>query len=579
MEKFLHATLFFVILISFTASAQNVGIGISNPNASAKLDISSTDHGLLIPRMTTSNINLIVSPAKGLLVYDSTLNQLMVNIGTPVVPNWQTAVIFNGWNLTGNSGTGPAGQFVGTTDTSALYFRANNIQIGELHPGTGNIFLGLRAGQNTAAAFGGRGNVGIGTDALTLNLGGNQLTALGDSALYNNGQHHKFTVDGGVSNTAIGYQSMFSNASGAYNSAIGVASLYSNTTGLYNVADGMNALYHNQEGGQNTAIGAFSLFQNQGSYNTAIGYTALLSNANGQDNTAIGAYALTSNTNGQENTVTGKFGLYSNSSGNGNTSDGVNSLYTNTNGIENTAVGENAAYYNDGGSYNTAVGTNSLHNTTNSQFNTALGYNAGSSYDMGYNNTILGANCDINAFGLFNCIAIGQAVTCDGSSEARIGNSATVSIGGYADWSNISDGRYKKDLREDVIGLNFIMKLRPVTYYLDATGLSNKLNEGHGKELNAFAKQAISEKERMRLSGFVAQEVETAAKETNYDFSGVDKPNNENGLYALRYSNFVVPLVKAVQELNTTINKQQAIIEDLQKRLQLLEEAKKVAVQ
>ncbi len=35
----------------------------------------------------------------------------------------------------------------------------------------------------------------------------------------------------------------------------------------------------------------------------------------------------------------------------------------------------------------------------------------------------------------------------------------------------------------------------------------------------------------------------------NYDFSGVDAPKNQNDLYGLRYDEFVVPLVKAVQEL------------------------------
>ena len=50
------------------------------------------------------------------------------------------------------------------------------------------------------------------------------------------------------------------------------------------------------------------------------------------------------------------------------------------------------------------------------------------------------------------------------------------------------------------------------------------------------------------MTGFIAQEVEKAAHEVNYNFSGVGKPKDENGIYSLRYSEFVVPLVKAVQE-------------------------------
>jgi hypothetical protein len=55
---------------------------------------------------------------------------------------------------------------------------------------------------------------------------------------------------------------------------------------------------------------------------------------------------------------------------------------------------------------------------------------------------------------------------------------------------------------------------------------------------------------RERQSGFIAQEVEKAANEMGFVFSGIDKPQNENGLYGLRYAEFVVPLVKAVQELS-----------------------------
>ena len=51
-------------------------------------------------------------------------------------------------------------------------------------------------------------------------------------------------------------------------------------------------------------------------------------------------------------------------------------------------------------------------------------------------------------------------------------------------------------------------------------------------------------------TGFIAQEVEAAANKLNYDFDGVDKPQTKDGVYGLRYGEFVVPLVKAVQELS-----------------------------
>src|ERR1043165_6327152 len=61
---------------SFITHAQsgNVGIGTSVPAVSAKLDIASTSQGLLVPRMSTTQRTTISSPAKGLMVYDSTAN-------------------------------------------------------------------------------------------------------------------------------------------------------------------------------------------------------------------------------------------------------------------------------------------------------------------------------------------------------------------------------------------------------------------------------------------------------------------------------------------------------------------------
>ena len=72
--------------------------------------------------------------------------------------------------------------------------------------------------------------------------------------------------------------------------------------------------------------------------------------------------------------------------------------------------------------------------------------------------------------------------------------------------------------------------------------------------------QPAREKEQLVQSGFIAQEVEAAAKSLGYNFSGIDRPRNEKDLYGLRYAEFVVPLVKAMQE-------QQALIAALQKQV------------
>lgn len=68
-----------VSLFSAKITGQNIGINEdgSTPNSSAILDIKANNKGLLIPRLTTSQRNAISSPAEGLLVYDTQLDQVM----------------------------------------------------------------------------------------------------------------------------------------------------------------------------------------------------------------------------------------------------------------------------------------------------------------------------------------------------------------------------------------------------------------------------------------------------------------------------------------------------------------------
>ena len=549
-----------LICMCCTLYAQNVGIGIAAPNASAQLDISSTGRGLLIPRMTSTVITAISNPAKGLMVYDSVKGQLMVNMGTAAVPNWQTVVANSGWGLNGNSGTNPAVNFIGTTDNQPLFFRLNNKWSGILDSASGTTYLGYGAGNNFVPGAG-TFNTAIGFKSLYSDGSGTANTAIGGSALFSNAN--------GSNNTAAGYYALYANTSGYSNTAIGTYSLSYNTTGLGNTATGYQALSSNTSGDVNTAIGDNALvFNSSGSYNTAIGNSALGNNATGVSNTAIGNNSLFRSTTGIYNTSTGMNALFYNDAGNYNTANGFESLH-----------------YNSEGSANTAVGYDALYATTNSFYNTAVGYNSGHYYDNGYNNVFLGANTDVNQPGLYNVIAIGQGTMCTASSQVTVGNGATNSYRAYANWSNISDGRYKKNVRENVPGLDFINKLRPVTYSLDASALdaflhtsnqqmpsvNNSTRTSADNIAKAVYNKSLQEKESIVYTGFVAQEVESTAKALGFNFSGIDAPKNEKDVYGLRYAEFVVPLVKAVQEQQAIIQKQQDLINNLEKRLQVIE--------
>ena len=87
-------------------SQNNVGVGTVSPDASAVLDVSATDKGILIPRMGTLQRLAIANPANGLLVYDIDFSCFFYNSGIPTVPNWISMCNGSG----GSTGiTGPTG--------------------------------------------------------------------------------------------------------------------------------------------------------------------------------------------------------------------------------------------------------------------------------------------------------------------------------------------------------------------------------------------------------------------------------------------------------------------------------------
>ncbi|SFP67410.1 tail fiber domain-containing protein [Parafilimonas terrae] len=318
-------------------------------------------------------------------------------------------------------------------------------------------------------------------------------------------------------------------------------------------------------------VALISADNNNGS--VSLGQDALSSNTGGS-NTAIGYQALYANTTGGSNTATGLQALYSNSTGVYNAAFGGQCMFDNTTGSQNLAIGIQALALNTTGSNNAATGIVTLYSNTTGSQNTANGAFALYTNKSGNNNTALGIGADVTDTSLQNTTAIGAFALADASNKVRIGNTSVSSIGGQVGWTTFSDGRYKKNIKEDVKGLAFINALRPVTYTLDMRSINNYYNKNrqkindtariHLKQITADDETAGS---KIIHTGLIAQEVETAAKKLNYDFDGVDKPQTDNGVYGLRYSEFVVPLIKAVQELSKSNNDKDAEIDSLKAQM------------
>ncbi|MDP3024507.1 MAG: tail fiber domain-containing protein [candidate division Zixibacteria bacterium] len=275
--------------------------------------------------------------------------------------------------------------------------------------------------------------------------------------------------------------------------------------------------------------------------NTGVGVSALQALTTGYFNTAVGTDALRFNSTGYYNTAVGQRALFYNTTGYSNTAVGPSTLISNTTGNSNTAMGQNALFWNSTGYSNTAMGLDALGSNTTGGSNTAMGRNALTTNTTGGGNTAIGYLADVWTGGLTNATAIGWGATVDASNKVRIGNTWVTSIGGAVGWSVFSDGRLKTNVRKSPLGLDFILKLNPITY--------NSLAQGQ---------------EGITYTGLIAQEVEKVLQELGADFSGLDKPKNKDGFYQLRYAEFVMPLIKAMQELNARNEKLEARLAELE---------------
>ena len=233
----------------------------------------------------------------------------------------------------------------------------------------------------------------------------------------------------------------------------------------------------------------------------------------------------------------------------GNTFWGYQTGNVTTNGAFNAGIGYQALFSNTSGAYNAAIGNNSLRSNT-----------------TGNHNTGLGNFTDVSTGNLSNATAIGSGAIVNASNKVRIGNGGVFAIEGAAPYSQVSDARFKYNIKSDVPGLDFIKKLNPVTYYMDAEKLETFTKTGVLQDNRDGLASFDSQKENQELhTGFLAQDIEKAAASLGYKFDGVHVPENDKDYYSVAYSQFIMPLVKGMQE-------QQKMIESQNKKLQIQEE-------
>lgn len=438
---------------------------------------------------------------------------------------------------------GTANLFIGENAGQSNLTGVNNtflgVSAGISNTSNNNTFIGSQAGNKNDD---GTGNTFIGVNTGFNNIAASNNTFIGFQAGLTNG-----ILGGGASNTFIGALAGLSNRAGHSNTFIGFEAGNKNVSGVLNTFIGFNAGAENTTANQNVFIGTSTGGKNtMGSVNTFIGYSTGAENTTAQANVFIGAEA------GMNCTENGDGGALTSASG--NTMVGYQAGINTILGTQNVFLGAGSGTGNTDGDSNVFVGYRTGETAANGSFQTFVGHNV---------NALVGVSTE-------NSFAVGQNTMVTAPNAGILGNVSTQKVGSTVNWSSISDGRFKKKIKEDVKGLDFILQLRPVTYQIQAEKLYHftkndqvataRASSSHTplvNETSAILKKALAEKSKITYSGFVAQEVEKAAKKAGFNFSGVVKPSNAKDPYGIRYAEFTVPLVKATQE-------QQSIIEDLQ---------------
>jgi hypothetical protein len=288
------------------------------------------------------------------------------------------------------------------------------------------------------------------------------------------------------------------------------------------------------------------------------------------------------------NTRTGHTALYSNTTGNYNTASGYATLQNNTTGSFNTASGYGALQNNTTGSYNTASGIGTLYSNATGSYNTASGHAALQNNITGDQNTASGHAALYNNTTFINVSGLGYNSQVTGDNQVQLGD-ANTTVFVYGTVQNRSDLRDKTAVAPTSLGLDFVLRLKPIQWRWDmredyrepmpefeskiegspeTASIKDKKEAAKAKVESAAKREQWLEKNKIsnlksdgskarkrKHFGFGAQDVKKTIEELGVDFGGLQDHSVDGGeaVMSLGYDEFIAPVVKAIQEQHEII--------------------------
>ena len=424
----------------------SAGIGTTDPHPSSVLDMVSTSKGVLVPRMTKVQRDAIVSPATGLLIYQTNVNagfffyngsswtaistqdankdlsNLIAPTAVPVIiqPNADNSIDLGSTGFSwkdlyvdgiGYLNTAKVGNYVGTPQAGMIRYNGVDFQ-----GYNGISWLKLN---NDVGGGGGGANTDLSNLTTTaINVGllpnSNNVYDLGSTAFSwknvyaENGYYIKdfpaIQITDAVGGSILIGDTQSDGEIGSSNILIGERSgkNINDTTGS-NIFIGADAGMQTVNGGSNLFLGRFAGYNNTSGHNNIyLGSGTGGQSISGYENVFVGDNAGDVNISGYGNVALGTSAMGGNTLIGGPTlgNDSMNVAIgldagLNVGGNRNIMIGHAAGYTleNDG---NVFIGDNSGLTANTGWGNVFLGENSGKYVFDGYANTFLGSNAGYN---------------------------------------------------------------------------------------------------------------------------------------------------------------------------------------